>query len=121
MRSLLQLLPAAAAGLLIAFSAVLSAESASTPAPDHKQYTETIPGSSVLFDMLPIPAGRFLMGSPANETGRKEDEGPQHPVEIRPFWMGKYEVTGMNTIFIGKRVPGARTTRSLKSRPTPMR
>jgi formylglycine-generating enzyme required for sulfatase activity len=127
MRSLLQLLPAAAAGLLIAFSAVLSAESASTPAPDHKQYTETIPGSSVLFDMLPIPAGRFLMGSPANETGRKEDEGPQHPVEIRPFWMGKYEVTWDEYDLYWKTRPGSKddkepevaTDADAVTRPTP--
>jgi formylglycine-generating enzyme required for sulfatase activity len=33
------------------------------------------------------------MGSPENEAGRKADEGPQHEVEIAPFWMGKCEVT----------------------------
>ena len=33
------------------------------------------------------------MGSPADEAKRNEDEGPQHPVKIAPFWMGKYEVT----------------------------
>ena len=37
--------------------------------------------------------GRKLMGSPASESGRKEDEGPQFTVEIEPFWLGKYEVT----------------------------
>jgi formylglycine-generating enzyme required for sulfatase activity len=62
-------------------------------APEHKAYTETIPGSSVKFEMLPIPGGTFLMGSPPDEKGRNADEGPQHPVTIRPFWMGKCEVT----------------------------
>jgi formylglycine-generating enzyme required for sulfatase activity len=33
------------------------------------------------------------MGSPPSEKGRGADEGPQHPVTIRPFWMGKTEVT----------------------------
>ncbi len=33
------------------------------------------------------------MGSPASENGRGDDEGPQHEVEIEPFWMGKCEVT----------------------------
>jgi formylglycine-generating enzyme required for sulfatase activity len=33
------------------------------------------------------------MGSPESEKGRNADEGPQHPVTIRPFWMGKTEVT----------------------------
>jgi formylglycine-generating enzyme required for sulfatase activity len=60
---------------------------------DFKKYTETIPGSPVQFDMVPIPGGTFLMGSPATEAGRGKDEGPQHPVELRPFWMGKTEVT----------------------------
>jgi formylglycine-generating enzyme required for sulfatase activity len=63
------------------------------PANDHKPYTETIPGTKIKFDMVAIPGGTFLMGSPANEPGRGEDEGPQHQVEIRPFWMGKMEVT----------------------------
>ena len=66
---------------------------AETPAAAHKAYTETIPGSPVKFDMLPIPGGTYLMGSPPTEKGRSADEGPQHPVTIRPFWMGKCEVT----------------------------
>jgi formylglycine-generating enzyme required for sulfatase activity len=59
----------------------------------HKAYTEKIPNSEVTFDMVPIPGGTFLMGSPATEKERGEDEGPQHPVTLRPFWMGKCEVT----------------------------
>ena len=58
-----------------------------------KPYTETIPGSDAKFEMVPIPGGKFLMGSPANEDDRAEDEGPQVEVEIAPFWMGKCEVT----------------------------
>ncbi|HEV3261423.1 MAG TPA: formylglycine-generating enzyme family protein [Gemmataceae bacterium] len=58
-----------------------------------KAYTETVPGSKVKFDMVPIPAGTFDMGSPKGEAGRSDDEGPQHPVKIQPFWMGKTEVT----------------------------
>src|SRR5262245_43882024 len=59
----------------------------------HKGYTETIPGTKVKFDMVPIPAGTYLLGSPAGEKGRKDDEGPQHPVTVKGFWMGKCEVT----------------------------
>src|SRR5579885_2559915 len=58
-----------------------------------KPYTETIPGTDVKFEMLPIPGGTFEMGSPPGEAKRGEDEGPQHPVRIAPFWMGKLEVT----------------------------
>lgn len=69
----------------------------SNPSPaaaaDMKPYSTTIPGSDVSYDMVPIPAGKFKMGSPDNEAGRKPDEGPQHEVEIAAFWMGKCEVT----------------------------
>jgi formylglycine-generating enzyme required for sulfatase activity len=45
-------------------------------------------------DMVPIPSGHFVMGSPANEPGRYPNEDPQTSVTIsRDFYMGKYEVT----------------------------
>ena len=56
-------------------------------------YSVTIPGSEVKFEMVPIPAGTFKLGSPADESGRKEDEGPQVEIEVPAFWMGKCEVT----------------------------
>ncbi len=58
-----------------------------------KEYTAVIPGTEVSFTMLPIAGGKFKMGSPDGEKGRKPDEGPQHEVEIAPFWMEKCEVT----------------------------
>ena len=58
-----------------------------------KPYTETIPGTEASFEMVPIPAGTFTMGSPAGEEGHSEDEGPQHRVTIHAFWMEKYETT----------------------------
>jgi formylglycine-generating enzyme required for sulfatase activity len=58
-----------------------------------KKYVETIPGTKVKFTMVPIPGGTYMMGSPATEKRRKADEGPQHPVTIKPFWMGACEVT----------------------------
>jgi formylglycine-generating enzyme required for sulfatase activity len=58
-----------------------------------KRYTETIPGTQVTFDMVPIPSGKFKMGSPASERKRKPDEGPPHEVAISPFWMERCEVT----------------------------
>jgi len=44
-------------------------------------------------EMVSIPAGSFMMGSPDNEEGRDSDEGPVHKVYIKAFKMGKYEVT----------------------------
>jgi sulfatase modifying factor 1 len=56
-------------------------------------YTESIPGTDVTFEMVPIPGGEFLLGSRAGEADRGDDEGPQVRVRIAPFWIGKCEVT----------------------------
>jgi formylglycine-generating enzyme required for sulfatase activity/mono/diheme cytochrome c family protein len=57
-----------------------------------KPFTQGIPGISITFDMVPIPAGKFTMGSPDGEAKRIDDEGPQREVSIDAFWMGKHEV-----------------------------
>lgn len=45
-------------------------------------------------EMVVIPAGTFMMGSPPAEPGRFRDEGPQHRVTIaQPFALGRYAVT----------------------------
>jgi len=70
--------------------------SADAPAPavvEGKPFTQQIPGTTVKFDMLPIPGGKFKMGSPPEEKKRKGDEGPQFDVQVDPFWMAKYTVT----------------------------
>ena len=44
--------------------------------------------------MVVVSAGEFTMGSPSNEKGRYDNEGPQHKVTIaRPFAVSKYAVT----------------------------
>jgi formylglycine-generating enzyme required for sulfatase activity len=43
--------------------------------------------------MVGIPAGRFVMGSPASEPGRFDNEGPQHVVSVKAFALGKFDVT----------------------------
>ena len=43
--------------------------------------------------MVGIPAGKFLMGSPAHEPGRFDSEGPQHVVSVKAFALGKFDVT----------------------------
>jgi formylglycine-generating enzyme required for sulfatase activity len=58
-----------------------------------KPYFEVIEQADVKFEMLPIPGGAFMMGSPEDEADRREDEGPQRKVEISPFWMAKTEIT----------------------------
>ena len=50
--------------------------------------------NSIGMKLVLIPAGTFLMGSPKDEEGRFDTEGPQHKVELtRPFYMGAYPVT----------------------------
>jgi formylglycine-generating enzyme required for sulfatase activity len=45
-------------------------------------------------EMIIVPAGGFMMGSPVNEKGRSTNEGPQHLVTIaRPFAVSKFLVT----------------------------
>jgi formylglycine-generating enzyme required for sulfatase activity/beta-lactamase regulating signal transducer with metallopeptidase domain len=87
------------------------------PAAD-KQVSETPPGEAkgppkeltvdlgggVKMEMVLIPAGEFMMGSPDSDTGDLDkgdrsyrvmgNEKPQHRVRItKPFYLGKYEVT----------------------------
>ena len=56
------------------------------------KYTETRPDGLNL-EMVAIPSGRFFMGSPPDEKGRYDDEGPRHEVTVQPFFMGQYPVT----------------------------
>lgn len=58
-----------------------------------ESYTEKIPGSSVSFNMIAIPGGKFQMGSPENEPFRNPDEGPVKQVEVSPFFMAEIEVS----------------------------
>lgn len=45
-------------------------------------------------ELVVIPAGRFVMGSPRSERGRESTEGPQREVVLsHPLAVGKYEVT----------------------------
>jgi formylglycine-generating enzyme required for sulfatase activity len=50
-------------------------------------------GGGAKMELVLIPAGKFLMGSPPTEAKRDNDE-TRHEVTIsRPFYMGKYLVT----------------------------
>ena len=72
--------------ILISFSVIGFGE-------NEKEYVQSIPGTKEKVEMVYIPGGTFIMGSPKSEKGHFGDEGPQHEVEISPFWMGKFEVT----------------------------
>ena len=64
----------------------------SAPAREPRFYRAVVfPAPTNMVFILP---GTFLMGSPTNEVGRHDNEGPQTAVTIsKGFWIGKYEVT----------------------------
>jgi formylglycine-generating enzyme required for sulfatase activity len=53
-------------------------------------FTEDL-GNGVTIEMVAIPGGTFMMGSPEGEG--YDSERPQHKVTIQPFFMGKYPIT----------------------------
>ncbi|HAX77843.1 MAG TPA: serine/threonine protein kinase [Cyanobacteria bacterium UBA11372] len=55
-----------------------------------KFFTENL-GNDAILEMVSIPGGTFLMGSPVGEGDN--DEKPQHSVTVAPFYIGKYPVT----------------------------
>ena len=57
-------------------------------------------GELLGLDMILIPAGTFLMGSPKDELDRNDDEGPQHDVRVSSFFMGRYPVTQAQWRFV---------------------
>ena len=59
-----------------------------------KAYSEKVPlAGGASFDLIPIPAGTFKIGSPDSEKGHIPDESPQKEIIIEPFWMAKLETT----------------------------
>ena len=56
-------------------------------------YSHSVEGTEVSFDMIPIPGGKAAIGSPDEQPGRSQDEGPEFTVDVEPFWMAKTELT----------------------------
>jgi formylglycine-generating enzyme required for sulfatase activity/predicted Ser/Thr protein kinase len=73
--------------------AVPPASASKTPKPLEgvPAYSENINGTPL--EMIKVPEGTFTMGSDDFESGRGEDEGPQHRVAVQSFYIGKFEVT----------------------------
>jgi formylglycine-generating enzyme len=59
----------------------------------HNPSAQTITDKRTGLVLIEIPSGRFTMGSPVSEVGRRADE-TAHDVTInRPFFLGQHEVT----------------------------
>ncbi|MFN9060382.1 MAG: formylglycine-generating enzyme family protein, partial [Pseudanabaena sp.] len=54
-------------------------------------YTETL-SKSVSLEMVSIPSGSFIMGAPKDEENSRDNERPQHLVNVPAFFMGKYPI-----------------------------
>ncbi|WP_254445343.1 formylglycine-generating enzyme family protein [Anabaena sp. UHCC 0204] len=50
-------------------------------------------GNNITLEMVEIPGGSFIMGSPTSEKGRSDNESPQHEVNVPAFAMGRFAVT----------------------------
>ncbi|WP_373530534.1 SUMF1/EgtB/PvdO family nonheme iron enzyme [Nostoc sp.] len=57
-----------------------------------KYFAEDL-GNGVTLEMVQIPGGTFMMGSPEGEAERLDVESPQHQVTVPKLFIGKYEIT----------------------------
>ncbi|MCC3528927.1 MAG: formylglycine-generating enzyme family protein [Microcoleus sp. PH2017_22_RUC_O_B] len=55
-------------------------------------FTEDL-GNGIVLEMVYIPGGTFMMGSPETEEDRRDNEIPQHQVTVPAFFAGKYPIT----------------------------
>jgi len=56
------------------------------------QFIEVL-GENLILEMVAIPEGTFLMGSPQQELESSKNERPPHEVVVSGFFMGKYPIT----------------------------
>jgi len=59
-------------------------------------------GDETQIEMVAIPAGSFLMGSPKNELERSQSEEPQHEVNVSAYFMGRYPITQAQWRFVAR-------------------
>jgi sulfatase modifying factor 1 len=73
-----------------------------------QNYTEVVPGATIEFHMIAVPAGAVEMGSPELGACRQRDTGPARAVPMNSFWMAQATVTRRELeIFHGQRAPQA--------------
>jgi formylglycine-generating enzyme required for sulfatase activity len=84
-------------------------------------FKETL-GDAGSLNMLEIPAGSFLMGSPDHEPDRPSDEGPQHTVDLDRFFMSQTPITQAQWRVVAQwqELPGEHWGRELQAEPSAM-
>ena len=98
-RRLFSVLPTFAVAVGLTVYATIVPTAAAPPEPDAaadtdmKAYQQKIDQTEEAIEFVPIPGGTFTMGSPDSEKERRADEGPQHTIDLAPFWMSKCEIT----------------------------
>ncbi|NJO51900.1 MAG: formylglycine-generating enzyme family protein [Leptolyngbyaceae cyanobacterium RM2_2_4] len=70
----------------------------------------------VTLEMVAIPKGTFLMGSPEDEPDRQLTESPQHKVTVEPFYIGRFPVTQVQWQAVATQIP--QVNRELKPNPS---
>ncbi|MDJ0704692.1 MAG: formylglycine-generating enzyme family protein [Leptolyngbyaceae cyanobacterium MO_188.B28] len=66
-----------------------------------RYFTEKL-GDQIDLDMILVPGGDFMMGSPEDEPERSDSEGPQHLVTVPTFFMGRCPVTQAQWRFVAE-------------------
>jgi formylglycine-generating enzyme required for sulfatase activity len=72
---------------------LISGEIEITKTPGSAQHFVEELGNGVKLEMVYVPGGQFMMGSPKEEESSDDDERPQHSVNVPSFLMSKYPVT----------------------------
>ncbi|WP_286902439.1 formylglycine-generating enzyme family protein [Vreelandella sedimenti] len=100
--------PLRSVGVVMAFLGCLAFWVVSVPLGSQTDELESEP---LMPQMVEVPPGSFLMGSPDDEQGRWPDEGPQRDVRVEAFQIGRYEVTfdeyDRFAIATGRPLPGS--------------
>jgi formylglycine-generating enzyme required for sulfatase activity len=85
----------------------------------YRAFAQQVPTNVVTTNMVWIPPGTFVMGSPASEAERYSDE-TQHTVSLtQGFYMGKYAVTQGEYLALMGSNPSLCTTQDWNGNPIP--
>ena len=79
--------------ILLVCTFLVRQAAAQQPAGSFTAYSQPLAGTELQFNMVPVKAGSFIMGSSPAEKNRKADEGPAKSIMVSSFWMGATEVT----------------------------